>query len=966
MDAFDEDAKAYYLCDLGTSLSARFEQLGDLSDLEKAIAVQQEAVDLTDDDHPEKAGYLSHLGLSFQRRFGQLGDLSDIDQAIVVLQQAVNLDSDAYDNMANWLHNLGVSYNNRFRRLAELSDVEEAINVLQQAVNLSPEDSTTKAVCLNSLGNSFAHRFGQLGEISDIDNAIDAMEQAANLVPPSVNRAIACKNLSSLGNCLQIRFERLRELNDIDKAIMVHQQVIDLTPDGHPAKVGHISNLGVDFSTRFLHLGKLSDIDKAIALHQQAINLIPNGHYAFKFQHLQNIGIAFLNRFEQLGDVNDIDNSIKVMQQAINLVPDGHPGKASSLNTLGESFHIRFQSLHDLSDINNAVMRLQQAVTLTPDGHADKGLYLYTLGLGFQTRFEQLSEVESLASAINAYSQAAENASSSPLIRYSAALDWAVLCSANGTPSSALEAYHMVLEMIPQRVWLGQTVSHRYKELSNIGNVVNAAAAMAISAGNLALALEWLEEGRGIVWGQILQLQTPLDDLWAKYPDLARNLQKVSIALQTAGTSTIRPSLQNIDLERPQLTAEQEGQTHRALAAEHRMLLEQIRSLDGFENFLQPKKVSQLVDASTDGPVVIINVHASRCDALVLHCYNPLEPILHVPLQEFSVEQAERLYKQLNVILRGPSTSDNRKLMIAAIDTQTPGELFQSILGSLWSCVVQPIMLKINGPVTSGLGDCMPHITWCATGPLAFLPLHAAGIYGTEEQMKISDSVVSSYSPTLNNLLRPPPTYMENSPKVLIVSQPNTPGQHPLYGTLTEAVVIMKHTSAENTIHLNASQATVTKVLDEMNQNEWIHLACHGIQNTHDSLRSAFALHDGHLELQSLMRTSLKNAQLAFLSACQTATGDENLPEEAVHLAAGMLAAGFPSVVATMWSIEDKDAPIVAEAFYSSLLRNMGNSEGNNERLRVAYALHKAVKQLCEKVGEKNFVKWVPYVHFGL
>lgn len=58
-----------------------------------------------------------------------------------------------------------------------------------------------------------------------------------------------------------------------------------------------------------------------------------------------------------------------------------------------------------------------------------------------------------------------------------------------------------------------------------------------------------------------------------------------------------------------------------------------------------------------------------------------------------------------------------------------------------------------------------------------------------------------------------------------------------------------------------------------------------------------------------------------MLSACQTATGDAKLPEEAVHLAAGMLAIGFQSVVGTMWSLGDADAPVVADAFYESLLK---------------------------------------------
>jgi CHAT domain-containing protein len=56
------------------------------------------------------------------------------------------------------------------------------------------------------------------------------------------------------------------------------------------------------------------------------------------------------------------------------------------------------------------------------------------------------------------------------------------------------------------------------------------------------------------------------------------------------------------------------------------------------------------------------------------------------------------------------------------------------------------------------------------------------------------------------------------------------------------------------------------------------------------------------LEL-STHQSSLESAQLAYPSACHTSAGDEKLSEEAVHLAAGMMAAGYRGVLATMWEI---------------------------------------------------------------
>ena len=61
------------------------------------------------------------------------------------------------------------------------------------------------------------------------------------------------------------------------------------------------------------------------------------------------------------------------------------------------------------------------------------------------------------------------------------------------------------------------------------------------------------------------------------------------------------------------------------------------------------------------------------------------------------------------------------------------------------------------------------------------------------------------------------------------------------------------------------------------------------------------------------MKQSFTHTELAVVSACQTAKGDSELPEEAIHLAAGMMMASYGSVVATMWSIRDDDAPIIAK-----------------------------------------------------
>jgi CHAT domain-containing protein len=55
--------------------------------------------------------------------------------------------------------------------------------------------------------------------------------------------------------------------------------------------------------------------------------------------------------------------------------------------------------------------------------------------------------------------------------------------------------------------------------------------------------------------------------------------------------------------------------------------------------------------------------------------------------------------------------------------------------------------------------------------------------------------------------------------------------------------------------------------------------------------------------IAGLMELKLDNAFLAFLSACEMAKGDKEQPDQAMHLAAGMLFRGFKSVIATMWYV---------------------------------------------------------------
>jgi CHAT domain-containing protein len=171
----------------------------------------------------------------------------------------------------------------------------------------------------------------------------------------------------------------------------------------------------------------------------------------------------------------------------------------------------------------------------------------------------------------------------------------------------------------------------------------------------------------------------------------------------------------------------------------------------------------------------------------------------------------------------------------------------------------------------------------------------------------VSDYCVSSYIPTLSALSKSHAEWRELSCDKLsgiLAACRDSRGWSPLASVEREielARMCFEQASA-SVLHLSSPNTSVQVLRGALEKQSAhiLHLACHG-QQAEDALDSAFFLRDGKFSIQNLMSMHLPNAVLAFLSACQTARGSKDLPDQAVHLAASMLFCGFRSVVGTMW-----------------------------------------------------------------
>ncbi|TFK70323.1 hypothetical protein BDN72DRAFT_896568 [Pluteus cervinus] len=386
--------------------------------------------------------------------------------------------------------------------------------------------------------------------------------------------------------------------------------------------------------------------------------------------------------------------------------------------------------------------------------------------------------------------------------------------------------------------------------------------------------------------------------------------------------------------------------------------------------FLQPKLASEITSSaeSLGGLVVYINLSRYSCDAMVI--LPECDDVLHVPLPELDLHvlhvtrklffgyiqgkgREEVTFKRIGKLVKAPDSSQRSRLAGLYLTCA-------EVLPYLWRTVVKPVLdsLAIQPRITKSSAD-LPRIWWCPSGPLASLPLHAAGRYRNEFGDNIFDYVVSSYLPSAAAASYI--TRREESTRQFRLLTTANPEGSGLPGTERELSIIKEHATNLETTELRGKEATIEATKRETMFASWVHFSCHGVQKSEEPLNSALLLANrSRLSLLEISKLSIPRAEFAFLSACQTAKGSTENASESAHLAAGMLVAGYRSVIRTMWRISDASAPDLANCVYKRLLEG----EWPDYR-RAAYALHEATQVLRKQEGT-GFMDWVPFIHLGV
>jgi len=196
-----------------------------------------------------------------------------------------------------------------------------------------------------------------------------------------------------------------------------------------------------------------------------------------------------------------------------------------------------------------------------------------------------------------------------------------------------------------------------------------------------------------------------------------------------------------------------------------------------------------------------------------------------------------------------------------------------------------------------------------------------------------------------------------NNNRLLAFADPKTDAV-PLYYAETEVAEI-KNLFSNNKIY-SKGNATETNFKNSSGNYDIVHMACHGEFNDTSPLLSCLLLskdgsNDGYLRLNELFGLDLTEANLVTLSACETGLSKVKGGDDLVGMSRGLIYAGAESILASLWSVDDKSTAILMTKFYENWKSGMTKAE----------ALRQAQVHLKSMEGYEHPFYWAAFELIG-
>jgi CHAT domain-containing protein len=468
-----------------------------------------------------------------------------------------------------------------------------------------------------------------------------------------------------------------------------------------------------------------------------------------------------------------------------------------------------------------------------------------------------------------------------------------------GEDEFRLEAYEMSLRLLQSHISATTTVNWAVEHLST--SLAVDAAATALGLGQVNKAAELLEWGRELLWTYIAR---------SRASEKEEEEEEMKEKLEQEEDGKMIPKVEQLHLLVSGVLDTDTSQETSSLksAAVPDAKVHEILEAEGTPHSYP--QISDLLEATQDGPVVMLIASKRLCDAIIVS--NAYPKPLHVQLK-ISFNSLAAL-----------STTFQACTSSVPDDPESVEDQLKEILYRLWVDVVAPVIAQLKETIPPGRNS---RIWWCPTSVFSTLPVHAAGDY-TVEGEQLPQQYISSYTSSISSLVRARECADHAAPSskfaAIYQAKPleNDEGKEVEYPAIELADMepeTVKRNLPPSLFFSRFADATKEDAVKAFKDHGWFHLVAYATQNAYQLFNSSFLMGDGLLSLPDIPLTCSQPKEFAFLSARPVGSQFRWMQNETTQFAAGLQFSGFKSVVATMGNLDDSKAYEIIDKFYNSI-----------------------------------------------
>ncbi|WP_424210929.1 CHAT domain-containing protein [Streptomyces sp. BI20] len=924
------------------------------------------------------AAHLSHRARAHGARFDRHGHTEDLTELVRLARDADALVLAADPSHLAVRHVYAQALVGGLRLGKPVTDLDRAIEVGDEILAAAGDRHPHLGPFHLDQARARRLRTEWRGTPEDLEAAIHHYRQAVAVMTANPHPDLV-QAMSTLGHCLRVRYERLGHRADLDEAVTVIENARRL-PTTHPAAGGLVhAHLAVARYSRYVRTRDPADVDGAVTASEAALRSLDPGspeEAGIRADHARFLQV----RAELGGDPAQEDAALTAADDTLAALArigldESIPAPAALAHLVRcDTLRARAARTGSAADAAEALAAARTALDhVRPDAaaHAAAHLavadaHLLLAGIAESAGRDGAPDRAEAAAALRA--AAAHDRAPAPLV---AAARAAIGRNAarRGLWAEAADAYAQAVEHLLRIAPAALRRADREHRLTALRGLASDALACCLNADRVTEGVLLFERGRGVVLRQALDGRADLAEVDTLAPHLAARLRTLRRALAETETPDAPPADATGDRRTPARPApgvlldepdlpEDPVHLRQWIEARIAQTITRIRTEAALPGFLAPPDLDTLAAATgPTGAAVVVNVSEFRSDAVLLRAGRPPEV---VPLP-----------------LLTPGFVDDRTALLtasldAALDPDTPEDpaaeaAIHGILADLWDAAAGPVLdaLGHHTPADGPLTD-RPRVWWCPAGALTTLPLHAAGHHDTrfgEAPLTVPDRVVSSYTPTLDSLVRAParPRPDAGPARTLVVATATARGvpadaPHPDTEREAETVAALAPGPVDRLIGPDATRDRVEAALTGAGR---VHFACHADTDPADPAAGRLRLADHAtrpFDVTAISTLRPTDAEFAFLAACSTAAPGRRNPDEAVHLASGFRLAGFRQVVGTLWPLLGEPALPVVRRVHGAVA-----AEGPGV---AAAALYEAVLDLRWNLPDRPSV-WATHLHVG-